>query len=400
MSKSILLIYHFFHPDPVISARLFSDLAEELARAGHRVTVFTGNRLIRSDEELPPSERWKGLKIRRFSRPAFPQGNNFGRLFNSGILQLKWLAAFFRLRREFDTVIVGTDPQFAYLMFPFLRMMNRHIRLIHWAFDLYPEAILINSPGWMRLLAGVTAPLAPWAYRRVDVMADIGECMRKRLLKHRHRSECVTLTPWALTEPPEPPEPDHETRCKLFGDAKLALLYSGTVGYAHDLAPFIALARECRRLGIDAAFCFAGYGNQYRTQTAQLTVEDTNIRLAGFASEEELEQRLAAADLHLISLRPGWEGVVVPSKFFGAPAIGRPVLFSGPETSCIARWIAEEKLGSILNGTPEEAAAFLQKLADDPDELRRAKQRAWHVYHRKFSKDAVLNHWKLLLDKK
>lgn len=38
----ILLIYHFFQPDPVISARLFAELAEELERAGHRVTVFTG----------------------------------------------------------------------------------------------------------------------------------------------------------------------------------------------------------------------------------------------------------------------------------------------------------------------------------------------------------------------
>ena len=53
--KSILLIYHFFHPDTVISARLFSDLAEELAK-DNDVTVFTGNRLIRSDEILAESE--------------------------------------------------------------------------------------------------------------------------------------------------------------------------------------------------------------------------------------------------------------------------------------------------------------------------------------------------------
>lgn len=121
----ILLIYHFFQPDPVISARLFAELAEELERAGHRVTVFTGNRLIRSDEKLPPREEWNGVEIRRFSRPNFSQGSNVGRLFNSGILQLKWLCGFFRRRREFDAVLVGTDPQFAYLMFPFLRLMNR-----------------------------------------------------------------------------------------------------------------------------------------------------------------------------------------------------------------------------------------------------------------------------------
>ena len=115
--KSILLIYHFFHPDAVISARLFSDLAEELAKE-YDVTVFTGNRLIRSDEILAESEEWKNVKIKRFSRPNFSQGSNFGRLFNSAILQMKWLNAFRKNRKKFDTVIVGTDPQFSYMMFP------------------------------------------------------------------------------------------------------------------------------------------------------------------------------------------------------------------------------------------------------------------------------------------
>ena len=160
--KHILLIYHFFHPDTVISARLFSDLAEELVCAGHSVTVFTGNRLIRTNAVLAEEENWNGVEIRRFSRPNFSQGSNVGRLFNSGVLQLKWLCGFFRRRREFDAVLVGTDPQFAYLMFPLLRLMNRRIRLIHWAFDLYPEAILVNSPAWMKRLAALTKPFVPW----------------------------------------------------------------------------------------------------------------------------------------------------------------------------------------------------------------------------------------------
>ena len=122
--KSILLIYHFFHPDTVISARLFSDLAEELAKE-YDVTVYTGNRLIRSDEILAESEEWKNVKIQRFSRPNFSQGSNFGRLFNSAILQLKWLNAFRKNRKKFDAVIVGTDPQFAYMMFPFMRMNSK-----------------------------------------------------------------------------------------------------------------------------------------------------------------------------------------------------------------------------------------------------------------------------------
>lgn len=393
-TKSVLLIYHFFYPDTVVSAQLFSDLAEHLAAAGHQVTVFTGNRLIRSEEILSAREAWRDVNIERFSRPGFSQGNNFGRLFNSGILQLKWLLAFLKKRKEFDTVIIGTDPQFAYMMFPLMRLINRRVRLIHWVFDVYPEAILVNSPMWMKRLAALSKPFVPLAYRQVDVMADIGECMRDRLQKYRHRAQSITLTPWALVEPVRPPAADPELRRQLFGDAKLGILYSGTVGYAHDLEPFIRLARECRRRGIDAAFCFAGYGNLYQKQTAQLTAEDTNIRLAGFASTEELEQRLAAADIHLISLRKGWEGVVVPSKFFGALAIGRPVIFSGPEESCIARWCQKHQIGYLADDkTPDE----LQKLIAEPETLAQLRGRAFDVYQQNFSQKSILQGWDNLL---
>lgn len=392
---NLLLIYHFFYPDPVISARLFSDLAAELAQAGHRVTVFTGNRLIRSDTLLPLHEEWSGVSIERFPRPNFSQGSNFGRLFNSGILQFKWLMAFWGRRKEFDGVIVGTDPQFSYLMFPFLRLMNHNVRLIHWVFDLYPEAILANSPKWMKLLAALTKPFIPWAYRRVDVMVDIGQCMRERLLKYCHEVECVTLPPWALVEPKQVPVANPEIRHNLFGDAKLGLLYSGTVGYAHDLGPFIQLARECRRQGIDAAFCFAGYGNRYQAQTAQITVEDTNIRLAEFASEEELERRLATADIHLISLREKWEGIVVPSKFFGALAIGRPVLFSGSNESCIAKWCNKYKIGFTINMPIIE---ILEDLILHSEKLTELQQHSYQIYQRKFSKYVICNRWIQLLN--
>ena len=394
-ARSVLLIYHFFHPDTVVSARLFSDLAEDLAQAGFRVTVFTGNRLIRGREKLPPHEVWNKVEIRRFARPAFSQGGNLGRLCNSAILQVRWLWGFFRRRREFDTVIVGTDPQFAYLMFPWFRLMNRRIRLIHWAFDLYPEAILVNSPRWMKILAGLTRPFARFAYRFVDDMVDLGPCMRERLRQYRHRAVCATLTPWALVEPAEIPASDPAVRRELFGEAELGLLYSGTVGYAHDLAPFIALARECRKHGVDAAFCFAGYGNQYQAQLAGLTAEDTNIRLAGFASEAELEKRLAAADLHLISLRQGWEGVVVPSKFFGALAIGRPVLFSGPENCAVAAYCKCFEVGKLLGeNTLSELAAWLEH----PELLQNLRRNARQVYGREFSRAAVCRKWRKILE--
>jgi hypothetical protein len=212
----------------------------------------------------------------------------------------------------------------------------------------------------------LTKPFIPWAYRSVNDVVDIGGCMRERLQKYKNNARYSTLTPWALAETAELPQADPEIREKLFGKAKIGLLYSGTVGYAHDLKPFIELARKCRAAGIDAAFCFAGYGNQYKIQTAEITEEDTNIRLAGFASEEELEKRLSAADIHMVSLRPGWEGIVVPSKFFGSLAIGRPALFSGPENSDIAQWCKEYGIGfTLTENTAEDLKNYTLEGTDE-----------------------------------
>jgi len=62
--------------------------------------------------------------------------------------------------------------------------------------------------------------------------------------------------------------------------------------------------------------------------------EDYNINFADFVmSDEELYDRLSAADFMLISLKDSWTGISVPSKFFGAIASGKAVLFSGSERS-------------------------------------------------------------------
>ena len=48
---------------------------------------------------------------------------------------------------------------------------------------------------------------------------------------------------------------------------------------------------------------------------------------------------MAAADVHLVSLLPQIEGLIVPSKFYGILAAGRPAIFIGDAEGEIAREI-------------------------------------------------------------
>jgi colanic acid biosynthesis glycosyl transferase WcaI len=394
----ILLIYHFFHPDSVVSARIYTDLALALVKDGHAVTVFTSDCFHRGEARVGVDEKWRGIQIFRFSRPRFNQSKNAQRLLNSLFIQLKWLRGFWRWRDNFDLVVVGTDPQFAYMMFPILRLMNRRAKMVHWVFDLYPEALFASSPRWMCALASVTRPFVPLAYHFVDMMVDIGGCMRQRLAKYSLRCRQEAVTPWALVEPDEVAPVDVTVRQKLFGQARLGLLYSGTVGHAHDLSPLIALARACRLKGLDVGFCYAGCGAHYDCQTAVITDDDTNIRLAGFADEKELDLRLAAADIHMVSVRESWDGIVVPSKFFGAIAIGRPVIFAGSDKSSVSEYIQRYDIGRVISGMDVTATtAWLEELLQAPHTLRQYQRRAFSCYHDHFSREKMCRHFSELL---
>ena len=399
-APSVVVIYHFFHPDDVVSARHYSDFAAELARRGWDVTVLTSNRYCRYPKEKVSiqEEDWNGVHIIRVPRMGWNQADNLSRICNAVWMMIGWLVKLRKLPKA-DVIVVGSDPQFSQLLFPPIKALIRPKVLAYWCFDLFPEAILADgASGPVRLLARVIQPLMKRTYRSVDLMVDLGLCMRKRLDTYNHSAKRETLIPWALVEPERLTPPDLPTRHQMFGDAGLALLYSGNMGKAHDFMPFLHLARMLKRINPKIVFCFACRGNRAAELQAAITRQDTNVRLAPFAQESELEKRLNSADIHLLSLRPEWQGVVVPSKFFGSLAVGKPVIYAGPEFSSIAEWVREFNVGLVLTEKNfKTVAQELLKISRDPDVLKSWQQNAIQTYQNQFSKEIVMDGWNSML---
>lgn len=334
------------------------------------------------------------MKVRRAWRPAFTQATNRGRLLNAIWMGIAWAkTACTERRRGREVMVIGTDPVLGVLTALSWRTIRRRSRIIHWCHDLYPEAPI--AEGMVRessLAIRVLRRLLAAAYRRCDLLADLGACMRKRLERYDAPAKLVTLTPWSLIEPSGPVEMDPLVRRELFGNARLGLLYSGNFGRAHSFGEFLNLARTVRDDSI--RFCFAGRGNRMDEMKQAVKAEDTNVTFAGFAPESELEKRLGACDLHLVSLRPEWTGTVVPSKFFGALASGRGVIFAGSPDSAIAQWIKAFGVGWILtNETLPQVAAELRRLAANPAELTALRTRCHAVYQSHFSRNRQLDLW-------
>jgi glycosyltransferase involved in cell wall biosynthesis len=389
----VTVLYHFMAPDDVVSARQLSDLAEGLAARGWEVTARPSNRAWDDRQgAFPRREEVHGVAYRRVYRPAFKQASTSGRLANAAWMIGAWSTLGLASPPP-DVIVVGTDPVLSVLVARAAKAVRPSIKIAHWAFDLYPEApiaegMLAADGAPARALARLLGP----AYRACDLVADIGPCMRERLEAYGHQGRKVTLTPWALVEPEAPVEPDPRARRDLFGDAPLGLLYAGTFGRAHAHEPILALARKLRGDGVSLAFGVRG--NRVAALEAAVTNDDHNIRFAGFAPEAELERRLGAADVHVASLRPDWTGIVVPSKFFGSLAIGRPVIFAGSRESSIAHWIEEHRVGWVLDERSiESVAASLRQLAQDRAALAAMWRRCHEVYRAHFSREAVIGRW-------
>jgi colanic acid biosynthesis glycosyl transferase WcaI len=400
MNNKVLIINQVFWPDKINTARHITELAEELTKRGWNVTALISSRsYIDHNIKYSPSEGiWNGITYKRVYVPPFTLKKNIPRLISAIWIILIWT---FKLPfiGKFDAIILGTNPPFSYLLVPFIRLFKRKSKILMWGFDLYPEAITNSGGKIWKFMGAAIKPLAKFCYSKLDVIVDIGPCMRDIYRSYKHTAKETTLPPWSFVEPIELLKTHNQTRLNLFGDAKLTLLYSGTIGNAHEFENFLSLARELQKRKASVSFCFAGFGNRFDDLKNQVTKEDVNISFAGFVnSDEELEQRLSSSDFMLISLKKSWTGISVPSKFFGAIATGNAILFSGSKDSGLSIWTKEFNLGyHLTENNINEVADILCEISNNPILISEMKQNAFNAYKNHFSKNIICDAWDNLL---
>lgn len=396
----VLLFYHYFYPDNVVSAQHFTDLATGLIGKGWEVMAYASNRGCRDEtQKYPRRSNFKSVNIRRFWRPPIRQSSSIGRIVNALWINIVWSIAALQYRKfpNLDALIVGTDPVLSVLVVQVWKLFRPHTQLVHWCFDLYPEAAIADGViGSGSLVARIVQKMLARAYKALDAIVDIGPCMQALLMGYAPKARYSTITPWALSEPLAFPQADPGERLELFGDSKIGLLYSGNLGRAHQYDAFLRLSTLLDPGEFKIAFSVRGNCAQSFWEAVDESVH--HISEASFVPVNRLEARLCAADIHLVSLKENWTGTVVPSKFFGALAVGRPVLFYGSMDSALAQWIQAYEVGWVLTDDHvQEVAEQLTALRREPQKLSSIKRHCFDVYQAHFSRSAMIDRWDTLL---
>lgn len=396
-----IFLNRFFHPDQSATSQMLSDAAFSLAERGLRITVITSRqRYDAREERLPARDVTRGVSVLRVWTSGFGRGSLFGRFLDYTTFYLTSVWRLWRVARPGDVVIAKTDPpMLSIIAAPVCRL--RRARLVNWLQDMFPEtAQVLNGGRATTALCGGLQWLRDRSLRGADVNVVLGGRMADRLLELGVAPARIRQIPnWADGDVIVPLR--HEVNALRqqwsLGDA-FVVAYSGNLGRAHEIDTFVEAMSILGRSS-KIVWLFIGGGARMGTLKEEAARRGLrSVRFKPYQSREALAQSLSVADVHLISLQPRLEGLVVPSKFYGIAAAGRPSIFVGDGDGEVARLVKQHRCGyAITSGDGAALARAIVDLASDPAACRQMGERARQAFGTEFDRCLGVARWEELL---
>lgn len=402
---TIIFVNRYFYPDHSATSQMLSDLAFALAHAGEPICVIT-SRLRYDDPEavLTAAESINGVRIERVRTSRFGRHNLLGRALDYATFYISAAWRLFRLARKGDIVVSKTDPpMLGVVMGPVARLCGA--KPINWLQDIFPEVAENLGMGGARARSGFALLKAVRSYslRKSVLTVAIGRRMAERLETFDVARDKIRVIPnWADCTAVVPVKPDdNPLRGKWGLNEAFVVGYSGNLGRAHEIETFLDAIAELEQAPAKhpVRWLFIGGGAQLdpmRQEAARRSL--TSVSFHPYQPREQLSQSLSAADVHLVSLRPELEGLIVPSKFYGIAAAGRPSIFIGDGSGEIAGLLREHDCGvTVAQGDGKALADAILWFAANPQRARAMGERARSAALVHFSLSVALRDWLKLL---
>ena len=354
----VLLLNLYYPPDTSATAKMAQTVVAALAEK-HDVTVLCGRPSYDPTERRPwrvfQSEQSGSVRILRVGSSDYPRTEMKKRVFN--YLSYVFLAVPRALFLPCDVVLAMTDPPFEGIVGAFVALLKGK-PYVYNIRDLYPDMAVggsIVKPGF---LARFWEKLHRWALRRVTRVVVLGEDMRHRILaKGVDPFAIVVVRDGAEIAPSDAPAPalDSEVIRTIRGNFRFVLLHAGNLGFYGAWETLLTGAAALAADGIGVVFVGDG-AQRLRLETAAANIP--NVRFLPFFPANKVSSVLAAADAHIITVKRGLEGVVVPSKMYGILAAGKPIVAVAPR-ECDVVSLGEAK-GFAVSADPDDPAGFAQ----------------------------------------
>ena len=233
-------------------------------------------------------------------------------------------------------IVYVTNPPMGYLLSLLLR--NKFSIIVY---DIYPEALKNIGIKENNLFYKWWARCNRILFRKAECVYTLSQGMKEELSKYAEVSKIKIVCNWPASEQLRPLVKNKNGFVLNNGLAgKFVVLYSGNIGYTHNVEAVIEIANQLR---VYEDICFLLIGEGKKKELLQKTAAEYglhNCRFMTWQPSEILPYSLAAADVGVVTLNDETATASVPSKTYNLLAVGAPLLCVAPKKS---------ELGSLVS---------------------------------------------------
>ncbi|HEY9637582.1 MAG TPA: glycosyltransferase family 4 protein [Coleofasciculaceae cyanobacterium] len=379
-SKQIKLsiITQFYPPDYAATGQLIEELAVQLGLLGLSVQVFTGQPGYAFHKESAPATECSGQVVIRRSRATRIWSKRIrGKAVNGLLFCVRSGLYLLKTRSRGDILLLTTAPPFLPIL-GYLANKLFGIPYVCLLYDLYPDVAVelkvISRHHWLvRLWDALNCRI----WKHAQQLIVLSPSMKDRVVAKCPDviDKIAVIHNWADPKQIVPIAKHQNSFAKAFNLVDtFTVLYSGNMGCCHDLETILEAAILLKQEPIQFVFIGNGAKRQaFRLRANQLGL--CNCQFLPYQDKQNLPYSLTACDLSLVSVSPGMEGLVAPSKLYAALAAGRPVAVICEQHSYLRALVNDAQCGKAFsNGDASGLAAFIKGLAADPQLIKQMGQ--------------------------
>jgi colanic acid biosynthesis glycosyl transferase WcaI len=363
----ILLLNQAFHPDVVATGQYLSELALELVKRGHAVTVVTGRQAYHNRQiTFAPRENWAGVEIHRIYSTGYSRKTKWRRAADFASFMLSCCSRLAMLPRHDAVVALTTPPLISFLGAWRARLWRS--RFFYWVMDLNPDEAI--ATGWLQresAPARVLEKMSRFGLQQADAIVALDRFMRDQMVAKGISSEKIAvIPPWSHDDVVCFDALGRKKFRKAHGlDGKFVVMYSGNHSPVHPLDTLLRAAEKLRT-NPDIVFCFVGGGGEFERVQQWATNGNGNALCLPYQPLDQLAASLSAADLHIVVMGDSVVGLVHPCKIYNIMAVGAPLLYIGPQPSHVTEILHRLGRGhpwaACPHGDGQQASDQIQRL--------------------------------------
>ena len=391
-SEKVYIISQYFYPDLAATGQVLTELAEELQSYGRTIRVVAGlPNYVGSDiVEAAKHENYRGIKIKRLNYLRLSKDSAVGRL---AAWFSFWINAFINtvFIRDIQSVLIISNPP----ILPLLGVLLKRLRKCNFCFlmhDIYPDiAIQIGKLKQDSIMAKIMNAATTVALREANRVIALGNDAKKRLISKGVSPQNIIVIPnWADQTKISPGPKENDFACQYNLEDKFVLLYSGNIGLYYNLEYLVVAAERLQDVE-NLVLLFVGEGGKKAKLMELVSSRNLkNVKFIPYQPWDKYNLVLNSADILMVTLQEGVEGISVPSKMYSYMASGKPVAGMISYKSDVGRLIEEANCGFRVDpGDVDGFCKEIRRLYNDEKERTRLGKNALEAFLASYERKQV-----------